>query len=137
MSSSCLILWVPWLLRWAPGRSRSSSPLPYPSSLQQPVIDWLISRFIHLFIFCERNNVYRLNLRSAQGFYVPSATYQYLNNFPLIKCLKLWNELRAVFKYSLVRHEFIRQLKHLFLDKLINSNYVTSTSLMDLYNLVD
>lgn len=85
----------------------------------------------------ERNNDYLLNLRSAQGFYVPPARYQYLNNFPLIKCPKLWNELRADFKYSLVRHEFIRQLKHLFLEKLINPNYVTSTSLMDLFNLVD
>ena len=40
-----------------------------------------------------RNNAYQLNLRSAPGIYKPPARYKYLNNFPLIKCPKLWNEL--------------------------------------------
>ena len=85
----------------------------------------------------ERNNLFQLNLRSSQGFYIPVARYQYLTNFPLIKGPKLWNSLRADFKYSLIRYEFIRQLKNLCLEKLINPQYVAPTSLMDLYNLVE
>lgn len=77
------------------------------------------------------------NLRNTGGYYVPQSKYQYLNHFPLHKFPKLWNELRADFKYSLVRSEFIKHLKHYHLERIVDQDYVAETNLMTLYNLVE
>ena len=85
----------------------------------------------------DRLEFTRYNLRNIGGFFVPQSKYQYLNHFPIHRFPKLWNELRADFKYSLHRSEFIKKLKHYLLERLINPEYEDETTLMTLYNLVE